>query len=106
MSVKGQCALCQRNNIKITKHHLFPKITHSKKKIKRISSDINETIDVCRPCHDNIHAVFVEKELAEKYNTIDALREHEIIMKFIDWIKDKPNELVVHNKRSNRRKFK
>ena len=46
-------------------------------------------IMVCRPCHSHIHASISEKLLAENYASLEALKSHERIRRFIDWIGNK-----------------
>ena len=102
----GMCQFCKRENISITNHHLIPRISHSKKKIRRMNKDLNETVSACRLCHNHIHATYSEKELAEKYNKVSLLLSQEVISKFTNWVKDKPNDLRIHNNMSNRRRMK
>ena len=100
------CELCKREIKETTAHHLIPKTRHKNKKNKKMFSRITvkeNKIDLCRPCHDNIHANFTEKELERDYNTIEDLAIHPTIAKFTDWIQNKPNWTKVPNKRSNRR---
>ena len=40
-------------------------------------------------CHKTIHAHLTEAELARDYNTINALKTHSEIAKFIDWVRNK-----------------
>ena len=39
-----------------------------------------------------VHAVFTETELKKYYNTIDRLKEHDDIAKFIKWVSKKDLE--------------
>jgi hypothetical protein len=41
-------------------------------------------------CHNKVHAVFTEKELARSYPTVEKLLENEEIQKFVNWVKKKP----------------
>lgn len=43
------------------------------------------TSDVCAQCHSYIHKCFSNKELAEKYNTIEKLLKDERIYKYCKW---------------------
>ncbi|VTT86641.1 hypothetical protein DM2_2679 [Halorubrum sp. DM2] len=36
---------------------------------------------LCRPCHDQVHALFTNAELRETYDTVEALRG------YLDWIR-------------------
>ena len=86
------CCLCFRDVSNITMHHLVPKTRHKNKKNKKLYSrrEVIEKAPTCEPCHNNVHMVLSEKELARNYNTIEKLREHPDIKKFTNWIKNKP----------------
>lgn len=43
-----------------------------------------------RICHNKIHAVFTERELAQHYHTFDRLLEHEQIQRFVRWVRRHP----------------
>lgn len=76
---KQTCVLCQRllPNKHMTTHHLTPK--------ERKESD---TIDICRPCHKQLHVLFTNHELKHEYNTADALREDDDMASFVSWIQE------------------
>jgi hypothetical protein len=60
-------------------HHLVPKSKGGK-------------ITVClhRVCHDQIHTIFTDSQLAKKFSTIEAILEDPAAQKFVAWIKNKP----------------
>ncbi len=78
------CALCRRvvpdrridDPQVIQEHHLRPE--------RRAESP---TVMLCRPCHDQIHAVFTNDELRENYDTIEALRDADRLQEYLDWIR-------------------
>jgi hypothetical protein len=100
----GECALCERY-MKLTRHHLVPKsswnrverlilsgksddflghieFASSKPTIREIRNELSfQTVDVCRPCHNQIHQID-NMELALHYNTIEKLLRVEMIYKF------------------------
>ena len=41
-------------------------------------------------CHNAIHAALTETELARGYATVEALRAHPRLAKFIHWVAGKP----------------
>ena len=41
-------------------------------------------------CHNAIHATLTETELARSYATVEALRSHPRLAKFIRWVAGKP----------------
>jgi len=101
------CALCDRDVDETTEHHLIPKTRHKNKKNKKLFTreEVKERkISVCRPCHDNIHALFSEKVLAREYNTLEKLENHPSIIKFTNWIKNKPIDTNIPNRRNKGRR--
>jgi len=60
-------------------HHLVPKTFKGK-----------ETVPVHKICHRKIHSLWTEKELANYYNTLERIKEHEEIQKFARWVSKKP----------------
>lgn len=77
------CPLCGRS-IPLAQrelHHLVPKIKGGK-----VTQSLHSI------CHRQIHALFSEAELARRYNTVEALLEHEEIRKFVDWVRKKPDD--------------
>jgi hypothetical protein len=89
------CPLCEREipASQRDEHHLIPKM-----KGGRVTQYMH------RICHRQIHALFSERELAQTYNSVDALLEHEEIRKFVQWVKTKPDGFIERTKRSNRRR--
>lgn len=87
------CELCARTGIVLTRHHLIPKMRHRNRRTRRDFSHndrVARILMVCRPCHNHIHDVFTEKELAHHYNTREALLADERIDRFVRWIATKP----------------
>jgi len=78
------CALCRRvipdealsDPQVVQEHHLRPE--------RRAESPI---VELCRPCHDQIHAVFTNAELREDYDSIDALRSADRLGDYLEWIR-------------------
>ena len=85
------CALCDRPIPPYleSRHHLIPKLKGGKHGPIAVIHTI---------CHSKIHSVFSEVELARSYSTIEALREHEEMKKFIRWIKKRPPEFRSKNR--------
>ena len=82
----GLCELCDRST-PLTRHHLVPRTLH--KEFRRLGwSRKNLEFGVamlCRPCHSAVHLHATERELAEVYNTVEKLLEHEQIRAFACW---------------------
>lgn len=75
----------------LTDHHLVPRARHNKKVKRELGKDRNETADTCRPCHSQIHNLFTEKELEREYNTIEKLKAHPGVQKWIEWKRKRPS---------------
>lgn len=73
------CKLCERElpEAYITDHHLTPE--------NRKQSDV---VDLCQPCHNQVHAMFTNDELKEEYNSIAELKAADRIEAYIEWIAD------------------
>ena len=101
------CPLCGRVLAgEVQDHHLVP---HSLKG--------KDVVSLHKICHVTIHSTLTERELQHEYNTIELLQGHEVIQKFIRWIKkNKKNEPEYYshtkdtrsryNKRANRKRNK
>ncbi|MDH4565690.1 hypothetical protein E8E95_03265 [Pseudomonas sp. BN414] len=86
------CELCGRAST-LTRHHLIPKALHDKPYVQKRfakSERITATLWVCRPCHNQIHRLFSEKELALTFNSREALLGEERMRTFVDWLAGKP----------------
>jgi hypothetical protein len=94
--VQTMCQLCMRPTTKSQrdKHHLIPK-----------SHGGVQTVILHRLCHQQIHALLTENQLARNYSTIEALRSHPEISKFVDWIKKKPSHISAGIRRSRNKGF-
>ena len=77
------CELCGRqgDDPYFEEHHLWPVKTRRKTK---------DTIVVDRQCGDQIHLMFTNQELQQKYHTLEDLKEGMTL--YISWVKDKPLE--------------
>ena len=76
------CALCDRAIAPGLRdaHHLLPK-----------SRGGTSTVLMHRACHKHIHALFTETQLARHYASVEALKAHPDMAKFIAWVKGKPD---------------
>ncbi|MEM1360272.1 MAG: HNH endonuclease [Pseudomonadota bacterium] len=78
------CPLCGRPippDVPQSQHHLIPKLKGGKG---------GETVLLHQICHSEIHASLTETELAREYNTIDALKSHPRLARFITWVAKRP----------------
>ncbi len=79
------CQLCDRDVKELTTHHLVPRQT-----VKRKQADSGPTIDICSPCHRQIHALYSNLDLAKELNTLNKLKSEPKMSKFLGWIKSEP----------------
>jgi hypothetical protein len=54
-------------------------------------------------CHRQLHALFSETELAQRYSTAEALLSDEAVRTFVRWIRTKPNDFYERTRRSGRK---
>ncbi|MEN3977259.1 HNH endonuclease [Emcibacter sp. SYSU 3D8] len=74
------CPLCERPlGRRRERHHLVPRLKGGR-----------ETVLLHPICHRKIHSLFAESVLARSYASIEALRGHPEIGRFIAWLADKP----------------
>ncbi len=87
------CPLCERV-IPIyapkSRHHLIPKSKGGKG---------GPTILLHHICHKQIHLIFSEKELSKSLHSIQALKNHPKLEKFLKWIKKRPPEFISQNRK-------
>ncbi len=72
-------------------HHLLPK-----------SRGGVDTVVLHRLCHRQIHALFSLVELEREYASIEALRSHPDMARFIDWVRNKPDDFFERTRKSQR----
>lgn len=79
MTEAPDCFLCGRPlGRRVEWHHPVPK-----------SRGGREQVAVHPICHRTIHATLGNRELADDYASVDALRAHPDIARFLAWIADK-----------------
>jgi len=79
-----QCPLCERpipSDVPQSVHHLIPKLKGGRAGPKVLLHHL---------CHKEIHATLTETELARDYHTIEALRSHPRLARFINWVAKRP----------------
>lgn len=85
------CDLCGRQET-TTRHHLFPRSLHRRLRRKRNAraEELRETVNLCSPCHNRIHQIFSEKELADEYHSLERLLADPRVRDWLCWIGPKP----------------
>jgi len=101
--------MCLRDGLKLTRHHLIPRTTHKRKRTKAQHSKedmVGRLLMICGGCHNQIHAVLSERELAEDFHNTEALFAHPEIAKYIKWIRGRKvsGRVSVRSKRGRRRR--
>ena len=94
----GACGICGREMIDgptVNVHHLIPRTFKGR-----------ETITLHIVCHTKIHSVFTERELLSKYHTVERLREHPEMEKFIHWVAKKSPEFRDRNRMTKEKRGK
>lgn len=92
----GVCSICDREMFKgpsVNEHHLVPKTFGGK-----------VTVTIHRVCHQKIHSLFTERELEKEYHTVESLRSHAEIQKFVKWLKKKLPTFYDRNETAKRKK--
>ena len=80
------CPLCGRPippDVKQSHHHLIPRLKGGKG---------GPTVLLHHICHREIHAALTEAELARNYNTVETLRSHPRLARFLQWVAKRPPE--------------
>lgn len=87
------CPLCGRGvpESQQDAHHLVPR-SHGGK----------QTEILHRICHQQIHALLTEAELAKHYNSIEALLAHPAVAAFVAWVRTKPDGFFGRTRKSQR----
>lgn len=90
------CPLCTRPvpASQADAHHLVPK-----------SRGGVETVTLHRICHRQVHALFTEVELERQYSTIESLRAHPELARFLAWVRGKPDDFFERTRKSKRLKI-
>jgi 5-methylcytosine-specific restriction endonuclease McrA len=86
----GQCLCCGRFAA-LTFHHLIPKKLH-RRAFYRKNFDkeaLNKGVNVCRLCHDGIHDLYDEMQLAKQFSTPEALLADEALQRHFAWVAKK-----------------
>lgn len=93
--VAEPCALCSRPIPPALReeHHLVPR-----------SKGGRATVPLHRICHRQLHALFSETELARDYSSLDALRAHPDVDRFVAWVARKPPGFLERTRRSGARR--
>lgn len=94
----ANCPLCDRplpGGSAVDRHHLIPR-----------SLGGTTQVDLHKICHQAIHAMLSEAELARDFSSIEALKGHPDLARFIAWVRKRPPDYQDRSKwtRARRRK--
>jgi hypothetical protein len=68
----------------VDRHHFVPR-----------SEGGRVAVPLHRICHRKIHSLWSERELATRFSTPEAIREHPEMKRFVRWLAGKPPEFWV-----------
>src|SRR5262245_18414209 len=92
MAESAACALCERRVARVTEHHLTPR-----------SEGGRETAAFCSACHRQVHALYENRTLAAKLDSIARLRAAPEMRRYLPWIRKQADRHVrVRRSRSRR----
>ncbi|MEL6480101.1 MAG: HNH endonuclease [Pseudomonadota bacterium] len=92
------CPLCGRpipRHARQSLHHLVPKLKGGKH---------GDTVLLHQICHNEIHATLTEAELARDYSSMEALRAHPRLARFIRWVAKKDPAFHSRSQKNEKRK--
>ena len=85
------CELCERVlKDATTSHHLVPRACHRRPRFRRrfTKEELLTTVELCRDCHRAVHDLVPdERQLGSEFHTVELLRGHPEIAKFLTWVR-------------------
>ncbi len=87
----GVCELCNRHVSVLTRHHLRP----------REHGGV-ETALLCSACHRQLHALFTNGKLAAELDTLEKLRAHPEVRRYVKWAR-RQQDAHIQVRKSRRR---
>ncbi len=95
---ESYCELCERRGVTTTEHHLIPREEGGKDKD-------TPTVRLCLPCHRQIHALYTNRVLGLRLNTIEKMRADERIARYLNWVRKQNPENIITIKNSRQRRM-
>jgi 5-methylcytosine-specific restriction enzyme A len=59
-------------------------------------------VDLCVPCHQTLHKFFTNATLEAELHTVEALRAHPEIARFLQWVRKQPDRRIQVARRRER----
>lgn len=83
-----ECEICLRDWIPLTYHHLIPRQVHAKalKRGWHEAWQLNAVAWLCRACHNFVHDIASNEELARELWSIDRLTARQDVQEFATWL--------------------
>jgi hypothetical protein len=83
------CEICEREWVPMTYHHLIPKQVHAKvlKRNWHEEHQLNSVAWLCRACHNFVHQMASNEELAREWYTVDLICRREDVQKWAQWVR-------------------
>jgi hypothetical protein len=94
----GTCSVCLRGMVpghSVDEHHWVPVVKGGKKGAKSL---------IHRMCHQKIHSVWTEGELARQFNHPEIIREAPEMQTYLVWVQSKPLDYYDSTKMNNRKR--
>jgi len=92
----GPCPLCGRDVARRSVHHLIPRSRGGRE---------GPTVLLCPDCHDAIHEMFSNRELAERFGSLEALRADARFARHVRWLaRQRPDRRFPTRKTRERRR--
>ncbi|WP_071885951.1 restriction endonuclease [Hymenobacter sedentarius] len=92
VTVGPQCGLCEREVQATSRHHLVPREEGGK---------YGPTVELCQPCHSSVHRFLSNRDLAQRYSSVELLRAAEELQTYLRWIRKQRVERIA-NRRARR----
>jgi hypothetical protein len=73
-----RCELCDRQVPVLTTHHLVPRSQ---------GGQDGPRLDLCLPCHKQLHALFDNATLARELDSVEKLLEEPRVKRFVHWVR-------------------
>ena len=88
------CELCEREVIRLTTHHLVPKLKGGKH---------GPRARLCPTCHRQVHALFTEATLAKRLSSVVELKAEPQLASYVTWVRTRAGGAGFRVRRSNDR---
>jgi hypothetical protein len=84
---KQTCPLCGRVT-ELSFHHFIPKKMHRRTYFRKnfTKEELSGGIMICRLCHDGIHDLYDEMELAKRFPSLQALAADPALKRHVRWV--------------------